>query len=107
MYPSPEPHGHGSTAAPPKPELDPLFCFFLDDCFFFLASSRSSDGDDGCSKNEHNGDLCHDVFRVVNDVQGTASVKGRRIIRLLMMVVMVIINWIMLRMPSRVHNSCL
>jgi len=72
IYPDPEPQGHGTTAAPPKPDVDPLF-FFLDFCF--LASSCSSDGG---LREEHddNGDDCR-VFTVKDDTQGVASVMRR------------------------------
>mmetsp|Transcript_25532 Transcript_25532/g.43359 ORF Transcript_25532/g.43359 Transcript_25532/m.43359 type:complete len:138 (+) Transcript_25532:556-969(+) len=72
IYPEPEPQGHGTTAAPPNPDVDPLF-FFLDFCF--LASSCSSDGG---LREEHddNGDVCR-VFTVKDDTQGVASVMRR------------------------------
>lgn len=72
MYPNPEPQGHGTTAAPPNPEVDPLFLLLGFGLVPFLASSCSSDGDDGGWTDEHDDLLCK-----VNDTQGAASVKRR------------------------------
>jgi len=81
MYPLPEPQGHGTAAAPPNPDVDPLF-FFLDFCLVdFLASSIKSDG---CLRDDVTNDVCR-VFKVNDDTHGAASAM-KRMSSLLMMV---------------------
>jgi len=84
MYPLPEPQGHGTAAAPPNPEVEPLF-FFLDFCLVdFLALSCKSDG---CLRDDNvTIDICR-VFKVNDDTHRAASAMKRMISLLLIVMV--------------------